>query len=538
MIQLSSRRPEVRVGMKSESVRVLLAVCALSLIVGCKEASSPTPLSTRLVPSPPAAAAASVQATRTAPPSPTAEPSWTAAASPTETSMVLPTTSVEQVVVRETTLSIPGYVYEPHLEQGLDEGRGVPYLWLDRDAYGQPSPEATVLRPFKAVVLENRYLRLTILPELGGRLYECIFRPTGQNIFYRNQVLKPTQWGPLSRERNWWLAAGGMEWAFPVHEHGYQWGVPWSYSIERSGAEAKVVLRDTGETRLRAWVEIGLTPESASFTVRPHVENPTGSAVSYQFWTNAMLTLGGTSLSSNTEFVYPTDEILIHSAGPDGGLPGEGEIVSWPSLAGRDLSRYGNWEDWLGFFAPRLKYDFVGAYNHQTGLGVVRAFSREEAPGVKLFAWGMNSPYALEYSDDGSQYFEIWGGPNLTFWSEDDIVLQPGQSTTWTEHWYPFQGIGGLDWANRHAAISLRYREGSLQLGLAASTDRQGTLALEMGSQETYRVELAVSPERPYSTAVPVPAGLPADALVSCRFLSPAGEVIAGYQASLKDLQD
>lgn len=127
-------------------------------------------------------------------------------------------------MVRETTISIRSYVYEPHLQQALDTQRGVRYLWLDRAIYGEPSAETVVLRPFRAVILENAYLQLTILPGLGGRIYECIFKPTGQNIFYRNEVLKPTSWGPLTREQNWWLAAGGMEWAFPVDEHGYEWG--------------------------------------------------------------------------------------------------------------------------------------------------------------------------------------------------------------------------------------------------------------------------------------------------------------------------
>ena len=156
------------------------------------------------------------------------------------------------------------------------------------------------MRPFRAILLENRYLRLTILPELGGRLYECVFKPTGQSLFYRNRVLKPTPWGPLTRDRNWWLAAGGMEWAFPVHEHGYESGVPWSYSVQESDGETTVTVSDTTEERPRVRVEIGLAPDTAYFTIRPHIENPTSSPISYQYWTNAMLTLGGSSMSPHT----------------------------------------------------------------------------------------------------------------------------------------------------------------------------------------------------------------------------------------------
>ncbi|MDH4208405.1 MAG: DUF5107 domain-containing protein, partial [Anaerolineae bacterium] len=509
----------------------LLVGCALALVVGCREAPAPSPL-----PSPPATAWPGPDVTRF--PSPAAAPSWTPTLPPKATPVVVPTTSVDQVVVRETEISVSGYVYEPYLKEGFDQERGVPYLWLDRSAYGQPSSQDTVLRSFKAVVLENRYLRLTILPELGGRLYECVFKPTGQNIFYRNQVLKPTPWGPLSRELNWWLAAGGMEWAFPVSEHGYGWGVPWSYSIELSGGQTKVVLRDTAEARLRASVEIGLAPGSAYFTVRPQLENPTSAEISYQFWTDALLTLGSASTSPNTDLAYPAESILIHSTGPESGLPEERSVISWPTWQGRDLSWYGNWEDWLGFFVPEPEYSFVGAYNHDTDLGVVRAFSKEEAPGVKLFGWGIGSPFAAEYTDDGSQYFEIWGGPNRTFWPEDDIVLRPGQRSAWTECWYAFQGIGGLDFANREAAISLRHAGGSIQVGLATSSSREGTLLLELGGGEIYRKQITVSPESPHVGAVPLPVEFTGETLVSCHFLDLTGQVIAGYDVPLGALGD
>jgi hypothetical protein len=510
---------------------LLLSVCAASLLVGCGEVVVPTPSATQPPPTPPPTMVPSPEVTLTAPPSATTEATATQTPRPAATPTASPTALTEQVLVRETTLSILSYVYESYLEEGLDEDHGVRYLWLDRAAYEQPSPEFAVLTPFKAVVLENRYLTLTILPELGGRLYQCAFKPTGQTIFYQNRVLKPTGWGPLSRERNWWLAAGGLEWAFPVSEHGYEWGVPWSYSIERSGAEVKVVLWATEEARLRSRVEIALSPNRAYFEVRPRAENPTDSSVSVQFWTNAMLSLGSHSLSPNTEFVLPTDEILIHSAGPDSGLPGERFLIAWPVWEGRDLSLYESWQDWLGLFVPELSHEFTGAYNYDTDLGVVRAFSREQAPGVKLFAWGLGSPYGAEYADDGSQYFEMWGGLNRSFWPEDDVVLQPGESSGWTEYWYPFVGIEGLDFANREAALSLQYAGDSLQVGLATSTPREGILVLQIEGEEAYREQVRVSPESPYLAAAAVRSGITTDRNISINFLTLAGEVIASYEA-------
>lgn len=521
---------------KTVAGKIGLMAALLIALAGCQGASVPTPTATEAVASPSATPLHSPEPTsppstpvESSSPTPSPQPSSTPTLAPTQTPEMKPTVATDEVVVRETTLSIPGYVYEPFLLDAFDAERGLSYVWLDRDAYGEPSAESVVLRPFTAIVMENRYLRLTILPELGGRVYECVFKPTGQNLFYRNHVLKPTRWGPLSREENWWLAAGGMEWAFPVTEHGYGWGVPWSYAVERSASETTIVVRDTTEERLRLSVEIGLAPDTAYFTVSPRIENPTDSPVSYQYWTNALLSLGDASLSPNTEFFYPTEEILVHSAGPDGGLPGERTVIDWPAWQGRDLSWYYNWEDYLGFFVPEPSEDFVGAYNHDTSLGVARVFDRREVPGVKLFAWGQQSPYGFEYTDDGSQYFEMWGGPNRTFWPEDDNTLAAGQSQSWTEYWYPFQGIGGLAFANRDVALSLAASEGEVSLGLVTTCSQEGTVVLTVGEQEVYRREVTVSPDNPHVDRVSLPAGLTADDGVSLTYLDPLGEVLASY---------
>jgi hypothetical protein len=525
---------------KSVGAKMGLMVVLLVTLVGCQEANGPTPTATEPVSLPSVTPAPSPEAT--SPPSspvplpsltPLPQPSSTPIPSPTATPTMVPTVAKDEVVVRQTTISISGYVYEPFLRDGFDAEHGVPYVWLDRGAYGEPSPDTTVLKPFTAIVMENRYLRLTIVPELGGRLYECFFKPTGQNLFYRNQVLKPTRWGPLAREQNWWLAAGGMEWAFPVNEHGYEWGLPWSYTVERSASQTTVVVRDTTETRPRVSVEIGLAPDTAYFTISPRLENPTDSPVSYQYWTNAMVSLGGSSMSPNTEFFYPTEEILIHSVGPDSGLPGEREVISWPSWEGRDLSWYHSWEDWLGFFVPEPSQDFVGAYNHDTSLGVARIFDRGEVPGVKLFAWGQKSPYVSEYTDDGSQYFEMWGGPNRTFWSEDDNTLGPGESKSWTECWYPFHGIDGLVFANEDVALSLRVSEDTVSLGLASTSLQEGTVVLEAGGEEVYRREVAVSPETPHVDSVSLPSGVVVGDSLSLTYSNLLGEVVASYTTDI-----
>jgi len=432
-----------------------------------------------------------------------------------------PTPLVAQVTVQEIEVTIPSYPYEAYLREVFDIEYGVPYLWLDRAAYESAS-HTLAPRTFKAIVLENEYLRLTIVPELGGRIYRCLFKPTGQNLFYENSVLKPSYWGPLSGEENWWLAAGGMEWAFPTDEHGYEWGTPWEYSIGYEEGGITLSLWDTESDRLRVKIDISLLPGRAYFALRPRIENPTSIEARYQFWSNALLTLGSKTVSPETKFIYPTSQVIVHGSG-DPNLPQAGEMMSWPIYEGRDMSWYGNWVGHLGLFIPQASRDFVGAYNHETDLGVARIFPRQEAPGVKLFAMG--SDFSTDtYTDDGSQYFEIWGGATPTFW--EYATLAPGEAKEWAEYWYPFWGTGGLDFANRRAALNLDVREGMVVLGVATTSLEWGTVSFLLDGQEIHREMVTLSPAQPYRREIPI--GESGSFIL--RLLGPGGESIAQHE--------
>jgi hypothetical protein len=456
-----------------------------------------------------------VEAGPTPQPSSTREP--TATAAPT-------------VKVYETTLTLSAYPYDTYLKERIDPRYNLPIDWLDRAAYEAANPRPQP-RSFKAVVLENAYLKLTFLPELGGRLYQCVFKPTGQNIFYQNAVLKPSYWGALSREENWWLAAGGMEWALPVYEHGYEWGMPWVYQIERNSSQASIVLRDSlADDRLQAEVRVTLPTNRAYFVVEPHLINPTAQPVALQFWLNALLTLGAHSTSPNTEFIYPTDRMIVHSTG-DSALPGEHQIIPWPVVDGRDLSRYGNWRNWLGVFVPEVQQDYVGAYNHDTGLGVVRIFPHQVARGLKLFAFGAGFAARSEYTDDDSEYFELWGGPCRTFWPEDAVTIQAGESLSWSEVWLPFNDISGLDTANPDVVVRVDVQGGQVRLGIAASSAQSGLLQVQWNGQAFDQEAVQLDPQKPVMLLLPLPSGASVPGQLTLRLTDAGGETLLEYDS-------
>jgi hypothetical protein len=247
-------------------------------------------------------------------------------------------------------------------------------------------------------------------------------------------------------------------------------------------------------TGLAVEVTIRLDGEHSYFGLTPRITNPNGEPQSYQFWANAMLTLSDHNApSADLTFVLPDDAVTVHSTG-DGGLPGRGGQMAWPVHNGRDFSRYSEWRQHLGVFAHPAQAGFVGAYDLGSDQGVVRVFPHAVATGVKIFCLG-DLP-ADTWTDDGSRYFELWGGLTSTFW--DYWTLQPGDSVAWTERWYPVSGIGGYNWANEEVAIRLVPSGGEAQVAVAATRALRTTVVLLRGGVEVQRWEATIAPGQPF----------------------------------------
>ena len=256
------------------------------------------------------------------------------------------------------TVVLPTYPFEDCLEPAQLGVAGVPYRALDWTCFitaGHP-----ISKTYTQLVLSNDYLTVTMLPELGGRVYEMIFKPTGNNELYRNPVLKPTPWGPI--EQGWWLAIGGIEWGFPTEEHGYLWGVPWPYRVQSSDDGVTVTVHESVNAgRPTISVDLHLPADRAVLEISPRISNPTAALAQIKYWTNAMIAPGETnSPTADLHFLFPSDRVLVHSS-DDPDLPQPGELMDWPLYSGRDYSRLGNWDQWLGFFEyPQAHGPYAG----------------------------------------------------------------------------------------------------------------------------------------------------------------------------------
>lgn len=387
----------------------------------------------------------------------------------------LPALAAGETRLYATQAALPTYPIEAYQSVAFDSTYRWPYLRFDRERFQTEAPP-TEIRHYELLVLENEYLQVSILPELGGRIWQVVHKPTGDTMFYQNSVVKPSPWGPASQLG--WLAVGGLEWALPVNEHGYDWGTTWpvtTFQDEDGSIGVHISTPDDGRL-LSAEIVVKLTPDRADFTIAPTLHNHADHALSFHFWQTAMLAPGPDNvLSEDLRFVSPSAIMSIHSTG-DTMLPGPGLRFTWPRYFGRDLSRLGNWDRYVGFFEyPRAHGPFVGVYDPLLDAGAVRVFPADVAQGSKVFGLGWRNRIGSEdFTDDGSTYVELHGGLSPTF--DEPYTLGGGQTVTWEESWYPVEGIGDMLFANEYGALSLIRSAEGMRVAFYPTSALAGTL--------------------------------------------------------------
>jgi hypothetical protein len=417
----------------------------------------------------------------------------------------------QRVQIREGRVSLPTYAYEQALYTPPDDVLA-PYPRLDFSKIGSPT-----MRSYRLIVMENRYLRLSIMPELGGRLYEAVYKPTGHNQLYRNPVVKPSPFGA----RGWWLGVGGTEWAAPTEEHGLMEYLPWDADVQRNtdGGATVIVSATDRLTGMKVIVGVTLGPEESAYTISARMENRTARRQSGQLWANTMLAPGGTNyIPPRTRFVVPTDQMVVHST-DDPALPPARGVIGWPRHEGRDLSDLSTWQGWLGAFAlpGPTRGSFAAVYNLDADEGMVKTFDGGKMPGLKIFSFGPNFDPQL-YTDDRSGYVELWGGITPTFW--DNAVFQPNTALGWVERWQPVAGLEGVSIAGGWGTVSVQ--GGAVRI-LPVRRVERATLLVRTAEGQVLRQTFNASPDRPTIVTISSPSSSPSAPPPSVREIEVLG---------------
>jgi tetratricopeptide (TPR) repeat protein len=317
---------------------------------------------------------------------------------------------------------------------------------------------------YEAIYLENEYLQLILLPEIGGRIFAGLDKTNGYDFFYRHKVIKPALIGVFGP----WIS-GGVEFNWPQHHRPSTFDRV-DYVIEAhpdGGATAWMGEHDP-LNRTKGMVGICLHPGKALVEIKARLYNRTPIPQTFLWWANA-----GVHINEQYQVIFPPDVkyAVYHAKNPVIRYPiAKGRYLANDYGAGTDVSWWANSPQATSFFAGESKYEFFGGYDHARRAGVVHVADGGISPGKKFFTWG-NGPFGHTWQkalmDDTGEYLELMAGV-YTDNQPDFTWIAPYETKTFSQYWYPVQEIGPMKNANLRAAVNLEVKDGQVFVGVYA----------------------------------------------------------------------
>ncbi|MGQ7312351.1 DUF5107 domain-containing protein [Microbacterium arabinogalactanolyticum] len=395
-----------------------------------------------------------------------------------------------EAIVWESALTLPTYEPEPPARFPMYLDNRV-YQGSSGRVYPMPFVEGIAREPidhaWRAVHLENRYVRVTVLPELGGRIYAGHDKTTGYDFLYRNHVIKPALVGLGGP----WIS-GGIEFNWPQHHR------PGTYLP----TDADLVLGDDGSAtvwcrdhdpfaRMAGIHGVRLRADTSTVEILAAFHNRTEQMQTFLWWANAAVRVHDDYQSffpQDVRFVADHARRAITSF-PAADRPYYG--VDYAALAaerpGADLiDRYANIPVPTSYMVVDTMGEFFGGYDHAAGAGIVHWADRRVSPGKKQWTWG-NSPFGHAWdrhlTDEDGPYVELMAGV-YTDNQPDFSWLRPGEVKRMRQVWFPIPAIGIAHQANEHAAVNVSLDDDAVVVRTAATRAMTATVHVLVDTAE------------------------------------------------------
>ncbi len=420
---------------------------------------------------------------------------------------------MKPVRVRSETLVLPTYLpavpdrnpmfLEKRVYQG-SSGKVYPLPFTDRIA------ETPVERKWQAIWIENEYLKVLVLPELGGRIHRIIDKTNGYDTIYRQDVIKPALVGLAGP----WVS-GGIEFNWPQH-HRPATFLPTEVEIEKGDDGSVTVWCSDHDPmcRMKGMHGVCLRPGRSAMELRVRAYNRTPFVQTFLWWANV-----ATEVHEAYQSFFPPDVCFVadhakramseyplaqgHYYGVDYGERGRSG-----GPGANDLSFYANIPVPTSYMCMGSKEDFFGGYDHRERAGIVHVANHHISPGKKQWTWG-NHEFGHAWDRNLTDarpnrefppYIEIMAGV-YTDNQPDFSFLQPGETKTWSQYWYPIREIGPAHHANLDAAVRLTLGEMEVSLGVAVTRSYpKAVITIEHSNgKRSYSRTIDLSPGKPFT---------------------------------------
>ena len=348
---------------------------------------------------------------------------------------------------------------------------------------------------YQAVYLENEYLKIMILPQLGGRVQMAFDKVKNRHFVYYNQVIKPALVGLTGP----WIS-GGIEFNWPQHHRPSTFEAI-DFTMEEHADGSKTVWVSEVERMFgtKGMAGFRLHPGKAYLEIQGVLYNRTDVPQTFLWWSNPAL-----KVNDHYQSVFPPDvhAVFDHGRRDVSSFPiAKGTYYKVDYSPGTDISRYSTIQVPTSYMAVESKYDFVGGYEHDTKGGLLHVASHHISPGKKQWTWG-NGEFGFAWdrnlTDEDGPYVELMTGV-FTDNQPDFSWIMPNEERTFVQYFMPYSEIGIVKNATKEAAVNLEFKGKEIQLSVYTTAVYSGAIVrLTDAEQVIFEQRVDLSPASPF----------------------------------------
>jgi tetratricopeptide (TPR) repeat protein len=370
---------------------------------------------------------------------------------------------------------------EKRVYQG-SSGKVYPHSVIDSVA------DEKALKTYRAVYLENEFLKIMVLPELGGRIQRATDKTNGYDFVYYNQVIKPALVGLAGP----WIS-GGIEFNWPQHHRPSTFDpVSWRIAENQDGSCSVIVGEIENMFRTKGITRFTLFPGKAYLELSTQLYNRMDTPQTFLWWANPAV-----AVNNDTQSIFPPDvhAVMDHGKRDVSAFPiAKGVYYKVDYAPGTDISRYRNIPVPTSYMAFHSDYDFVGNYDYGRNAGLLHVADHHISPGKKQWTWGNGAfgrAWDRNLTDEDGPYIELMTGC-FTDNQPDFSWLMPYEEKSFTQYFMPYKGVGMVKNATRDAAVRLEWANGRASIAVYATGVQEDAL-IQVKAGESVIFEKAVT---------------------------------------------
>ncbi|MCI6467780.1 MAG: DUF5107 domain-containing protein [Faecalicatena sp.] len=411
---------------------------------------------------------------------------------------------MEAVKIWEEEVVIPTYeVGEPDknpmfLEKRVyqgSSGKVYPYPTTEKISHEKKD------KIWHAVYLENEYLKVMILPELGGRIQRAYDKTNDYDFVYYNHVIKPALVGLTGP----WIS-GGIEFNWPQHHRPTTY-MPVDYLMRENPDGSKTLLVNDMDQMYgtKGIAEFTLYPGKAYIEVKGQLYNRTAIPQTFLWWANPAV-----PVNEDTQSIFPPDvhSVMDHGKRDVSRFPiAKGIYYKYDYSEGVDISRYKNIPVPTSYMAETSEYDFVGGYDYKQEAGLLHVADHHYSPGKKQWTWGcgeFGKAWDRNLTDEDGPYIELMTGV-YTENQPDFTWLKPFEEKTFKQYFMPYKKVGQVKNATINAVLNVEPdTEGVHVIVYGTQRYEKAEIIVTDQGKEVYKDETVLSPVDIYEKKIPV----------------------------------